>query len=97
MEHKNYYDYHIRNRLIAIKYTLEGYRKDAIYLTTQDLQETFIDVVSSISDYHANIQSLQELFWSEQKKLRGKGKAPRATEGIAEIYFLFRGKNICTA
>lgn len=79
LEHKNYYDINTRNRLNASKFALENYRKDAIYLSNQDLQEKFIDVVSTISDYYAKIDSLQNLFWSEQKILRDKSKAELAS------------------
>ncbi len=82
LEHKNYYDFNTRNRLSSSKYALENYRKDAIYLSNQDLQEKFIDTVSTISDYHAKINSLQDLFWAEQKNLREKPKTKPANSKV---------------
>lgn len=70
LEHKNYYDLNTRDRLNSSRNTLESYRKDAIHLSSEDVQEKFINVVSRISDYHAKIDSLQKLFWDAQNKLR---------------------------
>ncbi len=83
LEYKNYYDINTRNRLSSSRYTLEGYRRDAIHLSSQDLQEKFIDVVSRISDYHAKISSLQDLFWTEQGKFRDKDKKGSSKDGMA--------------
>jgi len=85
LEHKNYYDINTRNRLSASKFALESYRKDAIYLSNQDLQEKFIDIVSTISDYYAKIDSLQNLFWGERRILREKARVePTSTLASSE-------------
>ena len=68
-EYKTYFDYAVITALNKSIQNLESSSKDAIYLSSVDLQEKFIDLISDLSNFSTDIKGIQDLYYDQERKL----------------------------
>ncbi len=67
LEFRNFYDYIVLNQLDKNVLNLESYKKEAIYLSSADNQEKFIDLVSDIASFVTDIRGMQNYYYEQAK------------------------------
>jgi hypothetical protein len=67
LEFRNYYDYIVLNQLDKNVFNLESYKKEAVYLSSADYQEKFIDLISDIASFVTDIRGMQNFYYEQVK------------------------------
>lgn len=70
LELRNYFDTYALTQLEKNVSNLEGYKSGAIFLSSQEQQELFIDLITTLSTYSIDARGLQQLYWDESKRIK---------------------------
>lgn len=84
LEKQNFFDNYVLTQLEKNVLNLESYRKEAFYVSSIELQEKFIDLISDISTYLIDARGLQNYYWNEANRLKGEKKPVDKTEDIQQ-------------
>ncbi len=88
LDYKNHFDFLILGSLEKGATNLESYKSDSIYLHSESTKEQFMDLISDISMYLPDVRSLQNVYYSEQEKVKtGDTSASFADKAALDKWF----------